>query len=500
MFNVNYNPDVLTCLANLSNDEVFTPPDVANKMLDQLPQELWNDKNITFLDPCTKSGIFLREITKRLLVGLEKEIPNLQDRLDHILTKQVYGIGITELTALLARRSLYCSKNANKEFSITNVFDNNDGNVLYKNIGHKWKNLKCEFCGATKDLYNRKDYLEQYAYDFIHTENPKELFNMKFDVIIGNPPYQLSDSGAGASAKPLYHKFIRNAIKMNPRYLSMIIPSRWFSGGKGLDDFRKEMINDTKMKDLVIHFNAKDCFPGIPLEGGVCYFLWDANYNGECSVKNINDNELISESKRFLKYQNNDTIIQYNEAISILDKVKNKNLKSFSTLVSSRKPFGFDTTFKNFSNKNDFDSIKIYCRGEKVNYVNKNLINKNLENVEKYKVFISRGYGYGTKGFPHQVLNTPILGDRSSCCTETYLMIGPFESKNEAENVISFIRTKLFRFLVMLKKPTQDGTSKVYNFVPILNFNKKWNNKSVYDFFKLDKNEIDIIEKMITEM
>jgi len=272
MFNVNYNPDVLTCLANLSNDEVFTPPDIANKMLDQLPEELWSDKNTTFLDPCTKSGIFLREIAKRLLVGLEDEIPDLQERINHILTKQVFGIAITELTALLTRRSLYCSKNANQEFSITDAFSNNDGNILYKELNHKWKNLKCEYCGASKDLYNRKDFLEQHAYNFIHTENLKELFNMKFDVIIGNPPYQISDGGAAASAKPLYHRFIENAIKLNPRYLSMIIPSRWFSGGKGLDNFREKMINDTKLKNLTIHFNAKDCFPGIPLEGEYVIF------------------------------------------------------------------------------------------------------------------------------------------------------------------------------------------------------------------------------------
>jgi len=500
MFNVNYNPDVLTCLANLSNDEVFTPPDIANKMLDQLPEELWSDKNTTFLDPCTKSGIFLREIAKRLLVGLEDEIPDLQERINHILTKQVFGIAITELTALLTRRSLYCSKNANQEFSITDAFSNNDGNILYKELNHKWKNLKCEYCGASKDLYNRKDFLEQHAYNFIHTENLKELFNMKFDVIIGNPPYQISDGGAAASAKPLYHRFIENAIKLNPRYLSMIIPSRWFSGGKGLDNFREKMINDTKLKNLTIHFNAKDCFPGIPLEGGVCYFLRDSNYDGLCSIKNINDNELISESKRFLRYKNNDTFIQFNEAISILEKIQKKNLKSFSKLVSSRKPFGFDTTFKNFSNQNDFDSVKIIHRGENINYVKRSLVKQNSELIDKYKVFISGAYGYGTKGFPYQVLNTPILGDRSSCCTETYLLIGPFESKNEAENVISFIRTKLFRFLVILRKPTQHGTSKVYSFVPILNFNKKWDNKSVNEFFELDKNEIDIIEKMITEM
>ena len=256
--NQNYNPDVLNCLANLSNDEVFTPPELANKMLDLLPQELFQNPNTTFLDPFTKSGVFLREIVKRLDKGLEKLIPDRQERIDHILQKQVFGIAITELTSLLARRSVYCSKDASSKYSISK-FPTASGNILYKNIKHTWVNGKCKYCGASQAVYDRGSEAEQYAYMFIHTDNPKQFFpNMKFDVIVGNPPYQLDTGGAGRQAKPLYNLFVEQAKKLKPQYIVMIMPSRWFAGGMGRDDFRKEMMSDNCISHLVDYTNDKD--------------------------------------------------------------------------------------------------------------------------------------------------------------------------------------------------------------------------------------------------
>lgn len=344
----NHNPDVLMCLANLSNDEVFTPPNIANQMLDTLPKTLWSDPNATFLDPGCKSGVFLREIAKRLIKGLELQIPDLQARLNHIYTKQLFAISITEITALLSRRSLYCSKNANSKYSVCTEFNTAEGNIHFQPTQHHLENGKCIYCPANTDLLSRNDSLESHAYQFIHTATPEKIFNMEFDVIIGNPPYQLKDGGAGASAAPIYHLFIQQAKKLNPKYLCMIVPSRWFAGGKGLDHFRDEMLNDVRIKEIHDYPNSRDCFPDVDIKGGVNYFLWDKYYKGEngCLVKTYESNKIISEMHRPLKEKGMDIFIRYNDGINILHKVQAKEEASFSEFVSPRKPFGLITSFK----------------------------------------------------------------------------------------------------------------------------------------------------------
>ncbi|WOC50962.1 putative adenine-specific methylase [Bergeyella porcorum] len=348
MNQLNYNPDVLTCLANLSNDEVFTPPHIAQQMLDMLPQDLWSNPDAKFLDPFAKSGIFLREIAKRLLVGLEKQFPVLEERINHIMKNQLYGIGITELTAMLTRRTLYCTKTANHDKYAIADFDTPEGNIFFEEIAHTWdKRGKCVYCGATeKELGDAKrEGLSLHAYAFIHDKNP--FTNMKFDVIIGNPPYQLNDGGGtGSSATPIYQKFIQQAIKLNPHYLVMITPSRWFAGGKGLDKFRDEMLNDRRWKEIHDYPNEKEVFPEIKAEGGVNYFLWDRNYQGDCLIKTYVEKKVVSELKRPLREEGAGVFIRYNEAIPILRKVQALKEKSFAEVVSSRKPFGLASTVK----------------------------------------------------------------------------------------------------------------------------------------------------------
>jgi site-specific DNA-methyltransferase (adenine-specific) len=267
MIETNYNPDVLSCLANLSNDEVFTPPSLVNAILDLLPSELWSNPDSKFLDPVSKSGVFLREIAKRLMKGLEQKIPDKQQRINHIFSRQLYGIAITELTSLLSRRSVYCSKTANGKYSICETFTSEQGNIRYERMQHTWKDGKCTWCGANKKAYNREDALETYAYNFIHADKPEKIFDMKFDVIVGNPPYQLSDGGHGASAKPIYHKFVEQAIKLNPKFISMIIPARWFAGGRvgELTEFREKMLHDKRLRVIHDFQDARDCFPGVEI-------------------------------------------------------------------------------------------------------------------------------------------------------------------------------------------------------------------------------------------
>ena len=445
-----YNPDVLNCIANLSNDEVFTPPSLANQVLDLLPQGLFRSPKTRFLDPFTKSGVFLREIVKRLDKGLEDQIPDRQSRIDHIMHNQVYGIACTELTALLARRSVYCSKTANGRFAVSR-FDNPEGNIRYEAIQHTWVGGKCRFCGASQSVYDRGTDAEQYAYQFIHTDNPSQLTgNMTFDVIIGNPPYQLADGGNAASAKPLYHLFVQQAIRLSPRYLSMIIPARWYSGGKGLDEFRDLMLNDTRLSYLVDYFDSNDCFPGIDLSGGVCYFLWDQQHSGDCIVRSIiNGKESIIQ--RPLIEKGNDSFVRLNSSISILEKIKQFQESSFIQLVSSRKPFGIATNEK-IDTEKGINGIKIYAY-PKNGYIESSKVSANKQSVYKPKVLIS--YAYGERGnFPYLVIGKPFIGEVNSCCSETYLMIGPFDTTNECENVMSYIRTKFFRFLVLLRTNT----------------------------------------------
>lgn len=462
MSNVNYNPDVLTCLANLSNDEVFTPPEVANSMLDLLPQELFTDPNTTFLDPCTKSGVFLREIVKRLIKGLESKIPNLQERLDHILHKQVFGIAITEITSLLARRSLYCSKYPNSKYSIS-TFSDIQGNVRFKNTQHVWKDGQCVWCGASEKEYSRENGLETHAYEFIHTTKIEEIFQMKFDVIIGNPPYQLSDGGSGKSAKPIYQLFVEQAKRLNPRYLCMIIPSRWFTGGKGLNDFRKIMLSDQHIRQLVDFENFKDVFPGVDLAGGACYFLWDRDNQGKCLVTNYRESGSIVAERYMNEF---DVFIRQNLAVEIVKKVKRRYSVFLNSVVSSRKPFGLPTNYE--PSEEGVPCWFIQKIGLK--YALKSDIDDSSHYLEKWKLLAPKAPIAGQTDFTKPVRfyyegNTRIAKP-GECCTESWIILGSFDSEAETISYRSYIFTKIVRFLLLQTVVSQDVTRKNFCFIP----------------------------------
>ncbi len=518
------NPDVLTCIANLSNDEVFTPPDFANQMLDTLAQawadshkgaNIWADPNLKYFDPCTKSGVFLREITKRLTEGLKTEIPDLQKRVDHILTMQVFGLGITHLTSLLARRSVYCSKYANGKHSIAKSFSHDDGNIWFERMEHTWKGRQCKFCGAGKSVFDRAEALETHAYTLIHTDMPKtkitEIFggSMQFDVIIGNPPYQLTDGGGGTSAVPIYHLFVEQAKKLKPRYLSMIIPSRWFAGGRGLDEFRESMLTDKQLRSIDDYLGASDVFPGVGLKGGVCYFLWERDNPGQCRVTTRFKDWPVSTATRPLLEQGAEVFIRFNEGVSILKKVMKIECstthalpenKRFVRLVSARKPFGLASTFRGKTSKSAGDLV-VYQRGGK-GYISRSKVLSGATLIDKWKLFVGfAAPGTGNKDtYPHRIISTPFVGEPESISSETYLCIGPFDSKQEAESCLSYLSCRLTRFLIQLHKSSQNTTRKVYTFVPIQDWTRLWTDADLYTKYGLTENEIAFIEKIVRSM
>ncbi len=497
LFGKVYNPDVLSCLANLSNDEVFTPPEIVNQMLDMLPQELFKNPDTTFLDPACKTGVFLREIAKRLIKGLEPQFPDLQERIDHIFHKQLFGIAITELTSLLARRGVYCSKYPNSNFSVTR-FSTADGNIRYKRIKHTWKNGKCTHCGASQSEYTRSDELETHAYEFIHTDDLEKLFNMKFDVIISNPPYHLSDGGNGKSAKPIYQHFISKAVLLMPKYVVMIIPSRWFSGGKGLDEFRETMLNDHRLKELVDYENFKDVFPGVDLAGGACYFVWDREHNGKCTVTNFSKTNPISQSRYLNEYN---VFIRQNLAVDIVKKITSKYKNFLSERVSSRKPFGLATNY--IPQDNGIPCWFIQRIGLK--FANSKDVNNQRGYLDKWKLLLPKAPIAGQTDFSKPVAfyydgNTRIAKP-GECCTESWIVAGAFDTEEEVLSYKSYIFTKTIRFLLLQTVVSQDVTRKNFCFVPDLGkYSKTYTDEKLRQMWNISDEEWEFIDSKIGEI
>lgn len=505
-----HNPDVLTCIANLSNDEVFTPPELANQMLDKLEvawaeandgDSIWSDPTVTFLDPFTKSGVFLREITRRLTVGLESQIPELDERVDHILTKQVYGIGITRLTALLARRSLYCSKDATGKHSIAKSFDRDWGNIWYERTEHTWAGDKCAYCGASKSGYERSDDLETHAYAFIHITDIKarlaRMFgaDVQFDVIIGNPPYQLGSDG-GSRDVPIYQHFVDQAKKLQPRLLTMVIQSRWMTSGLGLSAFRQTMLSDHHLRSIVDYPNSDDVFPGTGFRGGVCYFLWDSAHQDQCLVTTIRGEDVFGPVPRDLSEY--DVFVRDVRAVSILRKVLTFDEPSINTILSADKEFGWTSNFDGFHDKPVPGSVPLYYvrkSQRSIGYIERHKVTKSASLIDTAKVLVPKA-GSGGGSVPDYVLSTPLVAAAPSTCTQTFLFFY-VDAVSEAESIRSYLSTKFLRFLVSLRKITQDATKSTYKWVPIQSWDRIWKDGDLYSKYGLNEDEISFIESQI---
>jgi site-specific DNA-methyltransferase (adenine-specific) len=504
------NPDVLTCIANLSNDEVFTPPELAGRMLDMLTQawatdhggaDLWANKAVRFLDPFTKSGVFLREITGRLTLGLAQEIPDLQERVNHILTKQVFGIGITRLTSLLARRSVYCSKYANGAHSIATSFASDAGNIWFERTEHTWAHGKCTFCGASQAAMDRGEALETHAYAFIHTDNIKtrvtELFgeDMQFDVIVGNPPYQLASDG-GTRDVPIYQHFVEQAKKLEPRFLTMVIPSRWMATGLGLKSFRDSMLSDRHMRQLVDYERMDQVFPGVDFEGGACYFLWDRDQAGLCAVTSISGDEVVGPMERSLNEF--DILVRDSRALSILDKVLRRKEVSITSILSADKEFGWTSNFSGFHAKKQPGDIEFhYNRSGKrlVGWIARKDVTKSAQLIDTWKVMVPAAYGErGAR--PGKILGPTLIAPSPSVCTQTYLFFSVHD-QSEADNLNCYLKTRFFRFLVSLRKITQHATRATYTWVPIQTWDQQWTNEILYKKYGITNDEISFINNMI---
>lgn len=492
----NYNPDVLSCLANLSSDEVFTPPQLANRILDLLPKEIWTDKNASFLDPACKSGVFLREIAKRLDAGLERTIPDRQMRFNHIFRNQLFGIGMTELTSLMSRRSLYCSKIANGRYSVCEAFDNPQGNICFKRIEHSWTNGHCAFCGANRENCERGEELETHAYEFIHIDKPKEIFNMKFDVIVGNPPYQLETGGSGRQARPIYQKFVQQAKKLTPRFLTMIIPSRWFAGGMGLDEFRKEMLNDDQLRTIVDYPDARECFPGVDIAGGVCYFLWARDTHAKCDILNCFHGQEYKSTRVLNEFP---TFVRYAPAVSILRKVACHKDTSIVQIVSGTRPFGLQTKDR----PDGRGTLRLISSGGN-GKVSLKRVTAGHDLITKWKVMTSKTShdhaGQPDRDGMRRVLSRLELLEPGAVCTESYIVIGSFSRKRDALNCLEYLRTRFVRFLISLLSFSQDITRDRFAYVPMQDFRKRWDDAMLIEKYGLSAGEVAFIQSKIRPM
>jgi site-specific DNA-methyltransferase (adenine-specific) len=321
---------------------------------------------------------------------------------------------------------------------------------------------------------------------------------MKFDVIVGNPPYQLSDGGHGRSASPIYHTFVEQAKKLNPRYLSMIIPARWYAGGKGLDGFREDMLNDDRVRKLVDFENSNDVFPGVDVAGGICYFLWDRDNKGDCEIFNMGYDKVLSSTRRLNEYH---ILIRHAQAIPIIRKV-NQNEKSSSEnlnkIVSSSKPFGLRTFYK----PKDEGIPCWFTQRVGLKYASLDDLHDNHGLLRKWKLLVPTQPIAGQTDFSKPVGfyydGNVIVAKPGQACTESYLVANSFDSEEETLNFKSFLFTKTVRFLLLQCVISQHVTRDKFYFIPNLNkYDQEFNDDILRERWNITEEEWSFIDSKI---
>lgn len=440
----------------LSDSEIVTPAKVADEMVAILPFDTLNEKaDAKFLDIASKEGEFSVALYRRF---------------GEKVKSRLYAIATSTLAYEFTRK-------------------------VYTLLGMPIENIYTDFT----------------SFDLIGEANQKiikQLTDMKFDVIIGNPPYQEEDGGAGASAKPIYNQFVNVSKELAPTYLCIIMPSRWMAGGKGLDGFRNAMLNDKHIAELHDFMHPEDVFPNTNNRGGVCYFMRNANYdNTEHKVKIVTHYENYSHTaQRSLKTDDLDIFVRDSQAINILDKVVNTiHFQSISTIISARKPFGFESQIIKtsiFHDTRDNMDIPILCYGKaaRIGYIELSEIHSHSEWIDKWKVYVPESNNIGTE--LNDDNQNSFVGAPGTICTETYLVVGAELdlTQEKASNLSNYLRTRFARFLLSLAKISQHGTGKTYRFIPLQDFSKSWTDAELYAKYGLTAEEIDFIESKIKPM
>jgi site-specific DNA-methyltransferase (adenine-specific) len=498
LINASRSRDILECIASLSSDEVATPPAVANRVLDLLPAEVWSNKDLRWLDPACKTGVFLREAARRLMEGLKDSIPDESERRKHIFTKMLHGYALTELTAQMSRRSLYYNKDASsKKLSVVPLVGP-EGNIWFSGGDHSYNaERKCEYCGAGEEVFGTPGNRERHAYDFIH----KLEGSMKFDVIVGNPPYQLDSAGFGRQATPIYDLFVEQAIRLQPRYIALIIPSRWFTGGMGLNKFRDKMLNTRQLRSIHDFSNSEWLFPGVQVKGGVCYFLWDSTWDGPCEFNEMQEMQVVTSEARDLSEHGN-ILVRHSRARGIIAKVTQKSyemgLSMFTEHMSGLNPFGIPSNFVGGSKAAGPKSINLHTK-DGVVVVSVDVVQANNHLVDKWKVYLSKA-GPNGAGYPNKVLGRIFVDGPGSACTFSYFVAATCDTKDEAARTALYLHQRLPRFLAAMRMATQNISRDCFLWVPYPTAQMPITDKELYELFEITAEEVAFVESLVTKM